>query len=289
MAGLKVRPLTGVKALAFAVEDIAGWSTAMVSVILNIVPDEGHESRLQAALALVESQGGHISCVQTITLLPAPPDPTVAGSEVEGLIEMEQVAKEFQETVEATLEASGAEWSWHRFYGDPAAILIDRARLADVVILSANDSWPPVFSVTLHSRAPVLAVPSPDPNFIPDRPALIAWNGSSPAADAVRGAMPMLEHMEPVQILSIDGDSEALPASLVQQYLYEHSIRSDAHFRTSDPEKDVADAIIEQSEELGSSMIVAGAFGHNRVREMLLGSVTRELLKKSPLPLLLAH
>jgi len=51
----------------------------------------------------------------------------------------------------------------------------------------------------------------------------------------------------------------------------------------------VADAIIEQSEELGSGMIVAGAFGHNRLREMLLGSVTRELLKKSPIPLLLAH
>ena len=83
----------------------------MISVLLNIVPDEGHEARLQAALALVESQGGHITCVQTITVFPAPPDPTVAGSEVEGLIEMEQVAKAFQESVEATLEAAGAEWS----------------------------------------------------------------------------------------------------------------------------------------------------------------------------------
>ena len=261
----------------------------MISVLLNIVPDEGHEARLQAALALVESQGGHITCVQTITVFPAPPDPAVAGSEVEGLIEMEQVAKAFQESVEATLEAAGAEWSWHRFYGDPATILIDRARLADVVILSARDSWPPVSSVALHSRTPVLAVPTSDPNFIPDRPALIAWNGSSPAADAVRGAMSMLDHMEPVQILSIDDDSEAFPVSLVQQYLYEHSIRSDAHLRPSDPEKHVADAIIEQSEELGTGMIVAGAFGHNRLREMLLGSVTRELLKKSPVPLLLAH
>ena len=99
----------------------------------------------------------------------------------------------------------------------------------------------------------------------------------------------MLDHMEPVQILSIDDDSEAFPVSLVQQYLYEHSIRSDAHLRPSDPEKHVADAIIEQSEELGTGMIVAGAFGHNRLREMLLGSVTRELLKKSPVPLLLAH
>jgi nucleotide-binding universal stress UspA family protein len=261
----------------------------MISVLLNIVPDEGHEARLQAALALVESQGGHITCVQTITVFPTPPDPAVVGSEVEGLIEMEEVAKAFQETVEATLEAAGVEWSWHRFYGDPATILIERSRLADVVILSAEDSWPPVSSVALHSRAPILAVPKSDPSFFPDQPALIAWNGSSPAADAVRGAMPMLDHMAPVQILSIDDDSAAFPASLVQQYLYEHSIRSDAHLRPSDPEKHVADAIIEQSDELGTGMIVAGAFGHNRLREMLLGSVTRELLRKSPVPLLLAH
>jgi nucleotide-binding universal stress UspA family protein len=261
----------------------------MISVLLNVVPDAGHESRLQAAVALVRSHGGHITCIQPITALPAAADPSAAVSEAEGLIEMEQVAREFQETVEVALEAAGVEWSWLRFYGDPATILIERSRLADVVVLSAEDSSPPIESVALHSRAPVLAVPKPDPNFVPDRPALIAWNGSPPAADAVRGAMPLLDRMEPVQILSVDDVGEDFPASLAQQYLHEHSIRSDVHWRPSNPGEPVADTIIAQSSELGSGMIVAGAFGHNRVREMLLGSVTRELLKKSPVPLLLAH
>ena len=71
----------------------------MISALLNIVPDAGHEARLQAALALIQSQGGHITCVQTVTVFPPPSDPSVAGSEVEGLIEMDQVAKEFQESV----------------------------------------------------------------------------------------------------------------------------------------------------------------------------------------------
>ena len=53
--------------------------------------------------------------------------------------------------------------------------------------------------------------------------------------------------------------------------------------------KPVANAIIVFAELGGSGLIVAGAFGHNRIREMLLGSVTRSLLKSSPLPLLLAH
>ena len=63
---------------------------------------------------------------------------------------------------------------------------------------------------------------------------------------------------------------------------------SEGHWRDSD-DKPVADAIIAFAEQLGSGLIVAGAFGHNRIREMLLGSVTRSLLKTSPLPLLLAH
>lgn len=53
--------------------------------------------------------------------------------------------------------------------------------------------------------------------------------------------------------------------------------------------KPVANAIIVFAEQWGSGLIVVGAFGHNRIREMLLGSVTRPLLKSSPLPLLLAH
>jgi nucleotide-binding universal stress UspA family protein len=261
----------------------------MISVLLNIVADEGHESRLQVALALVQSQGGHITCVQAIGTTPVAPDPSAAESEAETIIDMEEAAKQFQQTVEAALETAGVQWSWLRAYGDPATILIERARLADVVILSAENSWPPISSVALHSRAPILAVPKPEPNFDTDRSALIAWNGSAPAADAVRGAMPMLNHMDLVQIVTIDDEGEALPASLVQEYLHEHSICSDVHWRSSGAGEPVADALIKQSEELGSGMIVAGAFGHNRIREMLLGSVTRDLLKKSPVPLLLAH
>ena len=77
-------------------------------------------------------------------------------------------------------------------------------------------------------------------------------------------------------------------ASLVQEYLAEHDIESDVHWRSLDDEP-VADAIVEYAEEIGAGMIVAGAFGHNRVREMLLGSATRELLEKSSRPLLLSH
>jgi nucleotide-binding universal stress UspA family protein len=260
----------------------------MISVLLNVAPDGGQESRLQAAIALVKAHGGHITCVQTLGVLPAAPDPTAATTEAEGLIDVEEVGREFQKTVEAGLDGQGVEWSWLRFYGDPATILVERSRLADVIVMSADESFPPIASVALHTRTPILAVRRQDPDFVPEHPALVAWNGSAPAANAVHGAMPMFQAMQPVHVLSIDEDGSELPASLVQEYLVEHRIESEVHWRSSDG-KPVADVILEFADEAGTGMIVAGAFGHNRLREMLLGSATRELLEKSSRPLLLTH
>ena len=49
------------------------------------------------------------------------------------------------------------------------------------------------------------------------------------------------------------------------------------------------DAIIGQAVEMNADLIVMGAYGHARLREIILGGVTRDLLKQSSLPLLMAH
>ena len=260
----------------------------MISVLLNVSPDGGHESRLQAAIALVKLHGGRITCVETVSAVPVATDPSDSTTEAEALLQLEEVAREFQRTVETALDAEGVDWTWLRFYGDPATALIERSRFADVIVMSADDSFPPIESVALHTRTPVLVVRRQDPNFAPEAPALVAWNGSVPAANAVHGAMPMFGAMQPVHVLSVDEDGRELPASLVQEYLVEHQIESEVHWRASDGEP-VTDTILKFAEETGSGMIVAGAFGHNRLREMLLGSATRELLEKSSRPLLLSH
>ncbi len=82
-------------------------------------------------------------------------------------------------------------------------------------------------------------------------------------------SMPMFEAKQPVHVLAVDGDSPECPASLVQEFLMEHEIESKVHWRPSDGES-VADAILECAEEMGIGVIVADAFGHNRLREMLL-------------------
>ena len=79
----------------------------MISVLLNVAPDGGQESRLQAAISLVKRHGGHITCVQTLGVLPVAPDPTAATTEAEGVIDVEEIGREFQKTVEAGLDGQG--------------------------------------------------------------------------------------------------------------------------------------------------------------------------------------
>jgi nucleotide-binding universal stress UspA family protein len=121
------------------------------------------------------------------------------------------------------------------------------------------------------------------------KPALLAWNGSQSTANALRDAVPLLHHMEPVHILAVNDDNEEFPAARALEYLSHHAIRSEVHWRRAEGKITVAEAIIGFAQEMGTELIVAGAFGHNLLREMLLGSVTRALLKSSRRPLFLAH
>ena len=57
----------------------------------------------------------------------------------------------------------------------------------------------------------------------------------------------------------------------------------------SDPDLSPAEAIVGQARDMNADLIVMGAYGHARLREIILGGVTRDLLKKAPAPLLLAH
>ncbi|MEA3003180.1 MAG: hypothetical protein QOH81_1968 [Sphingomonadales bacterium] len=260
----------------------------MKSLLLNINPDAGHDTRLATAIALVKGRGCHITCLQCLPPPVAGSDPGI-GFTIVDLMEAEQkTAAEFQEEVEVRLDQAGVRWSWVRLFADAGPAIASYSRLADVILLSARDSAPTVGEVATHTRVPVLALPPEDPGLAAESPILIAWNGSHPAAHAMRSALPLLRTAGSVQILVVDRDDDEFPAARAYEYLSYHTIKADIHWRRGDG-RPVAETIRAFAHELGTGLIVAGAFGHNRIRELLLGSVTRALLRKSALPLLLAH
>lgn len=260
----------------------------MISILLHINPDPGHEARLSTAISLAKGRAGHLICIQ---ILPPPimvGDPAGAVAVPEMAAVVERTASEFQEEVELRLEQAELEWTWLRLMEDATTAIVSHSRLADLILLGADEAAFPLAPVVLQARTPVLAVPPQGAGFPTGMAAVLAWNGSHAAANAMRAALPLLRDREVTHILVVDRDDEQFPAARALEYLSHHALHAEIHWRHSEG-RTVAETILAFAGHFDAGLIVAGAFGHNRIREILLGSVTRELTRNSRLPVFLSH
>lgn len=261
----------------------------MKSILLAINPDPALEMRVRATGSLARRLGAHISCVQVVPPPLAIADPAGAAMPADFSEAALRQAEEIQAEVEALLATAEVKWSWSRLFGSAASILSRQGRLSDLIVLAAADSYPPVAPVATHAHAPVLALPSVALDLEASAPALVAWNGSAASAHALRHAVPLLAKASDVHLITVGEDHGEFGLRRAVEYLEWHEVPGRPHHRKEPGKGPVSEIILELAAELRAGLIVAGAFGHNRIREMLLGSVTRALLKGSRIPLLLAH
>ena len=121
---------------------------------------------------------------------------------------------------------------------------------------------------------------------------MVAWKDTREARRAVWDASPFLRMAEAVHVIAVV-DAEELNAATVGvsdvvRHLERHGIKARAEVRTQ-REASPADELILVAEQRGADLIVAGAYGHARVREWVLGGVTRDLLTHCPKCCLLSH
>ena len=159
------------------------------------------------------------------------------------------------------------------------------ARFTDLIVASLDD--PALEEIAIGSRCPVLALPKGVPMYTFDRPVLLAWDGGHESAAAMRAAVPMLALASAVHILTVREKEDTFPARDAACYLSRHEIHAEVH--EIERNGTIAATIAETARELDAGLIVMGLFGKSRLRELLLGGVSRELLDKSLVPLLLAH
>jgi nucleotide-binding universal stress UspA family protein len=159
------------------------------------------------------------------------------------------------------------------------------ARFTDCIVASLDD--PALEEVALGSRCPVLALPRGVPLVVFDKPVLLAWDGGHEAAAAMHAAMPLLALSSTVHILMVREKEDSFPARDAACYLSRHDIHAEVHEVARHGA--IAATIMGKAQELGAGLIVMGLFGKSRLRELLLGGVSRDLLDKSTVPLLLAH
>jgi nucleotide-binding universal stress UspA family protein len=119
-------------------------------------------------------------------------------------------------------------------------------------------------------------------------PIVIGWNASAQAARAIRETLPALKLAASVTLVSVSEDGEEFPSTDASAYLSRHGIASDLRtFTDADGAPD--NLIVQVAKEVGAGTILIGAYGHSRLRETLLGGVTRRLSTLSDIPLLLGH
>ena len=122
---------------------------------------------------------------------------------------------------------------------------------------------------------------------------LVAWNGSREAGRAVEEALPLMRASSAVTVLLVDPDDEFADVEFAQD-LVAHLGRHGLNARTQVIRRELAtlavsDTILTQVAELDADLLVMGAYSHSRFREIILGGVTRDILRDMNVPVLMAH
>lgn len=171
---------------------------------------------------------------------------------------------------------------------------VNEARLADLSVFSVfgdDDEGlgrTAIESALLASGRPILLVGGEVPAEI-GRVAVVAWNGRAECARAVAFAMPFLRTAERVFVLTAETQAtEPEVGERLVRFLSWHRIDADLDVLRPDGGP-LAKALSERAIALGADLMVMGGFGHGRMREMILGGVTRQIVAKPRLPVLMAH
>jgi nucleotide-binding universal stress UspA family protein len=184
----------------------------------------------------------------------------------------------------------------------PASVVVPRhARYADLCILGhdtpkSSGSAEYSFSEQLLfvTGRPVLFVPAGVSFDTLGRHIAVAWNSSRPAARSLNDAMPLIERAERTTVLMVNPASflerpDCPPCEHIVEHLRRHGAAADAVRLDDVPPSLIARTLQTQALALGADLLVAGAFGHPRLWEKLLGGVTYDLLADMRLPIFMSH
>lgn len=186
--------------------------------------------------------------------------------------------------------------SWHEAIGIEDDVAANLGRLCDLSVVGLpiageEDPWleATLNNVLMESGRPILVPPRTAPTHIGTR-IVIAWNGSQESTRAVHAALPLLKRADVVTILALQ-DEDAPPLQNLAPWLALHGVRAETQ-QLGPPgitgEK-IGEALLRTVSSCRADLLVMGAFGHSRLRQLILGGVTRHVLDHAEVPLFMRH
>jgi len=275
-------------------------------IVVHVDGSARQASRLRAAALLAVKYGAHLvgSAATGISwmdysLLTGSMAAPVIGDDFQALREAAAAHLESFELAASRLGVASVDA--RLVEDDPRYALLLQSRYADLVVLSQDapdQAGLPLRvrglpeHVALRGARPVLVVPGTYQGEPIPGTAVVGWDGGTQALRAIAAALPLLEHAAAVKLAVINPDALSdlhgeQPGADMALYLARHGLQVEVVVERT--RATTAATLCSLARSCGAGLMVAGAFGHSRYREWMLGGTTRELLERAPLPMLIAH
>lgn len=273
------------------------------TILVHIQNDESVNERLETGLSLARACDAHLSCLHI-----TPIEAYVAFDSFGGIFVMNDVIKtldeeerQLREKIENGLRSEDVSWDYTQITGSVPWQIIRQSALADLVVTGREPHFSDFEGPAIgllgellhHSRTPLFIPGSDGVVTDPTGSALIAWDGSYEACNAVKAAVGLLKLASDVRVVQVreDDKEEAFPSTRLLEYLSRHGIHADLQVEPPDGAggQAVAGALLAHARTTNASYIVMGGYNHSRIGQYLFGGVTRTLLADCPVPLLITR
>lgn len=273
-------------------------SSDIKTILLHVQRDTSLQQRLETALSIARATEAHLHCLQV-----TPIEAYVTMENWGGMFTLDKAMEEvdaeeakLRSDIEAHLGKEDVSWDYEQVAGHAVGEIVRRAALADLVV-TGRDAHLTKFQrpglallgdLLANIRTPLLIPGSGASELDPFTTAVIAWDGSFEAANAVRAALGMLSLAGEVRVIRYTEEKEAaFPDTRLSEYLSSHGIHCELDVRQV--QIDYAYDLVEYAQLYRAGYIIMGGYGHSRASEIVFGGVTRSLLRSCPVALLIAH
>lgn len=274
---------------------------ALNDLLVHVNESKSADSRIEAAVALAMDHDAHVTGLG-VRMSVETPTYALAAIPPDVLVEVERRETTSMAAARAVFESivKHAGWSERSSWVEDAGGIVDtvsrNARFADLTVIGQQPSRESMDAYidlpddfVLHSGRPVLVIPEIGVSRPIGKRVVVAWNGGREAARAVADAMPILERAEAVEVFSIEPkDMEDMPGSDMARHLARHGVTATAK-RSVAHNIDASDVLLNFVADENMDLIVMGAYGHSRMREVILGGMTRDILTRMTVPVLMSH
>lgn len=273
---------------------------ALKEILVHLDASPATEPRLKAALSLAERHNAHVTGLYVVNhaKIPDYARTQIPASVFEAQRKVDlELADEAKSVFDRITENAGVSHEYRRVEGEITESLIEHGRYADLTVVGQKDAENEHNPSDLPDRLvlslgrPVLVVPKKGEFNKVGSVVSVGWDASRLATRAIGDAMPVLEKSDSVFVLGVTKDkngNDEISGMDITHHLARHDIKAECRIE-NDTCGTAGEGLLKAAETVGADMLVMGAYGHNRWRELVLGGATKFILDNMTMPVLLSH